>query len=144
MSRRRSSDRRLFPLILFVLGAICQGCGNPDAPPVSASREEANVSGIVRLRGKPVTNGRIGFKAANINRPDVRLREAEIGKDGRYTIKALVGDNSVDITCKELATPKNRQLIENEQTIRVRPGENAVDIDVPRKPRPVDPLDGSG
>jgi hypothetical protein len=130
-------------LTLVVLAAV-SGCGNPDAPKVTGSLEEATVTGIVRVRGKPVTNGRIGFKAANINRPNVALREVEIAKDGRFTIKALVGDNSVDVICKELGTAKNRRLIENEQTIRVRSGENSIDVDIPRKARPVDPLDGSG
>jgi hypothetical protein len=129
--------------LALALGAVA-GCGNPDAPRMTASMEEATVTGVVRIRGKPVTNGRIGFRAANINRPDVRPIDTEIGRDGRFTIKTLVGDNSVDVTCKELAQPRNRQLIENEQTIRVRPGENQIDIDIPRKPRPVDPLDGSG
>jgi hypothetical protein len=145
MTRRHFAGWQVLAVAAWACPWICTGCGNSQQGPLlSASMEEATVTGIVRVRGTPVTNGRVGFRAANINRPNAPYRETEIGKDGRYTIKALIGDNTVDVTCKELAQPKNRQFIDNNQTIRVSSGENQIDIDIPRKARPVDPPVGSG
>jgi hypothetical protein len=115
------------------------GCGNPDAPPVSGSLEEANVKGTVRVRGKAVTNGTVSFRAANINRPTVPLRDFPIGKDGTYSGKALIGRNAVEVSCKELATPKNRDLIENERAVEVQSGDNTIDVDIPVKPSTAPP-----
>ena len=109
------------------------GCGNPDAPVVSGSLDEVTVKGAVSIRGKRVTNGRVGFRASNINRPNAPFREAKIEKDGTYTIKAFVGENMVDVTCKEFANPKNMPLMENEQPVKILPQDQTVDIDLPSK-----------
>ena len=98
---------------------------------VSGSMEEATVKGIVRVRGKPVTNGRVTFRSSNINRRTAQTKEAEIDKDGRYTITTLVGENFVEVACKEIFQPKNRQLIENEQMVKIQSGENTLNIDLP-------------
>jgi hypothetical protein len=89
--------------LALALGAAGVGAGcNPSAPAFSGSREEATVTGIVRVRGKPVTGGEITFRASNVNRPDAPTKNARIGKDGRYTIRTLVGENFVMVVCKEL------------------------------------------
>ena len=103
---------------LIVLAAV-SGCSNPDAPKVTGSQEEATVTGIVRVRGKPVNNGSISFKTANINLPQVPMREVPIGTDGRYTVKTLIGDHIVSVTCKELNDPKNRRFLENGRRFRL-------------------------
>src|SRR5262249_59805035 len=72
--------------LALALGTAGLVGGCSDAPPVSGSMEEATVSGIARVRGKPVTNGRVTFRSSNINRPGAPTKEAEIGKDGRYSI----------------------------------------------------------
>lgn len=107
------------------------GCGNPDAPNVSGSTEEAAVKGTVSVHGKPVTNGEISFRSFNINRPDAPLKTAKIGKDGTYTIQALIGDNVVEVSCKEITSPKNRDLMDNEQPVMIRSGEQTLDIELP-------------
>ena len=125
-------ERRLvaagLAMAVMTVGIIA-GCS--DAPRVSGSMEQATVKGIVRVRGKPATNGRVSFRSSNINRPKAQTKEAEIGKDGRYTITTLVGENFVEVACKELFEAKNRQMIENEQMVKVQSGENTLDIDLP-------------
>ena len=60
-----------------------------------------------------------------------RSRQAPIGKDGRYTIKTLVGDNYVQIDCKELRLPRNRAIADTERAVIVSSGENTIDLKVP-------------
>jgi hypothetical protein len=117
--------------LALALGTAALVGGCTDAPRVSGSMEEATVKGVVRVRGKPVTNGRVTFRSSNINRPKAQTREAEIGKDGHYTVTTLVGENFVDVACKELFEAKNRQMIENEQMVKIQSGENTLDIDLP-------------
>ena len=117
--------------LALALGTTGLVGGCSDAPRVSGSTEEATVTGIVRVRGKPVTNGRVTFRSSNINRPTAQTKEAEIGKDGRYTITTLVGENFVEVACKELFEAKNRQMIENEQMVKIQSGENTLNIDLP-------------
>jgi hypothetical protein len=121
--------------VLLPAVALCifaeAGCGSAGAPAASGSREEATVKGIVRVRGKKAAEGLVSFRASNVNRPDVQLREAKIEKDGSYTIKTLVGQNFVAVTCKELYAPKNRDLLENERLVEIKSGENALDLDIP-------------
>lgn len=107
------------------------GCGGPS---VSGSSEEATVSGVIRLHGKPVDNGVVTFNVANINRPSARPREAPIGKDGAYTATTLVGENNVEVTCKQLRTAKYARYAEVEHFIKVKPGANAFDIEIPPTP----------
>jgi len=110
------------------------GCGNPDAPPVSGSLEEATVKGTVRVRGKPVTSGVVSFRCSNINRPTATTREAKINKDGTYTITTLVGENFVEVSSKDVFSSKTPELIENEQMVRIQSGENNLDINIPPIP----------
>ena len=119
----------------LVLAALIAGggCGNPDAPKVSGSTEEATVKGTVSIRGKPVTNGEVSFRSFNINRPNAPLKTAKIGKDGTFTIQALIGENHVEVTCKEISNPKNRDLMDNEQPVKIKSGEQTLDIELPVK-----------
>ncbi|MGE3819841.1 MAG: hypothetical protein AB7I30_10415 [Isosphaeraceae bacterium] len=123
--------RRLTCGLGLVFWALA-GCS--DTPRVSGSMEEATVKGVVRVQGAPVTNGMITFRASNVNRPNAPTKEAPIGKDGTYTINALVGQNFVEVSCKELFTPKNRPYAENERMVDVPSGEFTLDIDVPPLP----------
>jgi hypothetical protein len=108
------------------------GCNeHAGAPPVSSSLEEATVKGTVRVRGKTVDNGTIRFNCANIRRPNAAPREARINKDGTYTLKTLLGENNVEVECKELHTPKNARFLENDYFVRVETGENTFNIDIP-------------
>jgi hypothetical protein len=93
--------------------------------------EEVTLKGTVRVRGKPVNNGRVTFRTSNVNRPTAPTKEAEIGKDGTYTIATLVGLNFIEVTCKETLGAKNRDLMENEQPINIKSGQTTLDINIP-------------
>jgi len=115
--------------VAFVLLAN-GGCDEyAGAPPVSTSTEEADVTGIVKLRGKPINNGTVLFHSANIRRA-TQDRSVKIGQDGSYSIKAYLGQNTVKVDCKELLSPKNRQFQDFEQQVDVQSGSNTIDIDI--------------
>jgi hypothetical protein len=46
---------------------------------------------------------------------------------------SLVGQNYVEIGCKELRSPKYKRYLDQQQTIHVTSGENTVDFDFPPK-----------
>jgi hypothetical protein len=119
-----------------VLLIACAGCDSFGVPRVSSSQEETAVRGTVRVRGKPVDNGSVVFNAANVRRPQVPLRSAPINKDGTYSAKTLVGENSIQVSCKELMTAKNHMFAENEFFLMAKSGENLFDIDIPPGPEP--------
>ncbi len=119
---------RWLALALWLAGG---GCSNP-----SGSMAEATVKGIVRVRGKPVTNGQITLRASNSNRRNAPTINGPIGKDGSYTVKALVGENSVTVICKELFARKNEMVqdLEDGQLVNIEAGENTLDINFPPNP----------
>ena len=121
---------RAFGLLLTALFAV-GGCGNPDAPNVSGSMEKAVVKGTVSVRGKKVTNGEVSFYAANINRPNVQAVNAKIDKDGSFTAEPLIGENNVEVSCKELANRKNMNLVDNIQPVKIKSGQQTLDIELP-------------
>ncbi len=129
LRRHRNPAVQMAAAILFLTIAGCDAYSG--APSVSSSLEEATVKGTIRVRGKPVDNGRILFRCANIRRPSAKARDVPIAKDGTYTVTTLVGDNIVEISCKELHTKQNRPYLDNEKTVIVESGENTIDFDIP-------------
>jgi hypothetical protein len=132
MPRRHAIRWLTIALWVWVAGGGC----STSAPGLSGSTEEATVTGIVRVRGKPATNGEITFRSSNANRRGAPTKNASIEKDGRYTITTLVGENVVMVVCKELFKRENQMLLDPEdgQTVKVAPGENTIDIDLPPRP----------
>jgi hypothetical protein len=118
----------------LIFGIALPGCElQGGAPSVSSSLEEATVKGTVRLHGKVINNGNIVFHCANINRPNAGVRETSIGKDGAYSVRTLVGGNTVELQCRELHDPKTRRPIPYELHLDVESGENTLDIDIDKK-----------
>jgi len=111
--------------------AMLVGCGGGQTPAVSSSKQEANVSGKVSLQVKPLNNVRVLFSPFNIKRADAQPRQAEIGKDGSYRVTTLIGDNLVQIDCKELQLPKNRAIADTERSVNVKSGDNVIDLKIP-------------
>ena len=124
----------------WTLGCLLLTCGGCDphagAPAVSGSLEEATVKGTVRIRAKPVTNGSVTFNCVNIRRPQASPPRAPINKDGTYEIKTLVGQNYVEVSCRELATAKNRVFADTQIPVMVKSGENTIDLDLPLSQTP--------
>jgi len=107
---------------------VAWGCeGGGGRPSVSSSMEEATVKGTVTVKGTPVTKGMITFDPANVDRK-VGPRTAEIGSDGTYTIKTLIGQNRVNVTGPTIARDPN--LAMNESTVEVQSGDNQIPIEL--------------
>ena len=108
--------------------ALAPGCGN-GAPSVSSSATEATVSGKVTIRGKPVAKGKISFDPSNINRKDATPTTADLGADGSYTLKTLVGVNQVTF----LGPPfvKEQEIQDARFQLDVKAGENSFSPDLP-------------
>src|SRR3954452_21607866 len=64
-------------LAIVVIGSGCNG----GRPPVDTSTTEATITGTVKIRGKPVTEGKVSFDPSNVARKWEPARTATIGKD---------------------------------------------------------------
>jgi hypothetical protein len=126
----RRGNRHGYGWSAVVILMVAGGCGS-GTPAVSGSLEEATVKGAVRIHGRPVNNGSVTFNCVNIKRPNTAPAHAAIRKDGTYEIKTLVGQNYVEVSCRELASPKNRVFADTQVPVMVEKGENAIDIDLP-------------
>jgi hypothetical protein len=127
----RGLQQRCAPIIASAtLTLAWVGC---DSSGVSSSTTEATVSGVVTVIGKPATGGQISFNPANVARKDAPTRSAEIGKDGRYTLRTLVGRNAVILFMPQVG--RSADLLRARKTIEVNTGENTCDIDVPPMPK---------
>ena len=106
---------------LFVLA----GCG--DSPPaVDSSNTEATVSGLVTIDGVPATEGEVVFDPSNIKRPGAVPRKASIGKDGRYTVKTLLGENTIKLSGN--VAHKSQILQRAQKALNVQAGDNPFDM----------------
>jgi hypothetical protein len=110
----------------FLSLATVPGCGD-GKPSVDTSLTEATVTGVVTVKGVPATGGTILFNPSNSGRI-VPTRTAEIGPDGRYTIKTYTGDNRV--TYGGEIAKKNMGVGLRKDYASVQPGENKFDFDV--------------
>jgi hypothetical protein len=113
-----------FASTLFVATWGCDG-----TPAVDTTTAEAKVSGIVRVRGKPMAGGEITFDASNSGRQIETPRKTTIGSDGTYSITTLQGQNTARISGPMVA--KDPQLAYGNHTYDVKPGENTWDINLP-------------
>ncbi len=125
---RAGRCRRPPPLAAALLAcALLPGCGD-GKPYQDTSLNEATVTGVVRAKGQPVTvGGTILFNPSNSGR-QVPTRSAEIGPDGRYTIKTYTGDNLVtyggEVARKHPGVGMRRDYAD------VKAGENTIDFDI--------------
>lgn len=107
------------------------GCA-PGGPHVESSTEEATVQGTVKVHGKLVSGGVLHFNGFNAKR-QVQMRDAPVGKDGRYTARAYVGTNTVTLTPprpRDKAQGREFYGLEyDERTVNVQAGENTADLE---------------
>src|SRR5919107_1535589 len=109
--------------------AIGGGCGDAK-PAAESSTAEATVKGTVTVLGRPATKGQVIFDPTNINRPDAQVCTAEIGADGTYLATTLVGPNSITVIVPK--PPRPMEGMNPEFGLDVQPGENTLDISLPR------------
>ena len=112
----------------FVLVGL--GCGE-GKPSVSSDTTESTVKGTVTIKGKLASKGKVVFDPANYLRKDVTARSTDIGKDGTYTVKTLVGGNSVRVEGPEAEKAGAAYMSID---FDVKAGENTLDITLPRSP----------
>src|SRR5262245_12957946 len=106
--------------------ATAWGCGE-GAPSVSTDTTEATVRGTVRIKGKPANGGEVFFDASNYRRKVNALRTAPIGKDGTYSIRTYVCENSVRVRSSAPGSGRGDESVKYD----VKAGENVFDIDWP-------------
>ena len=122
----RSVSRTMICLALGAAAAGAAGCGD-GKPWVDTSLNEATVSGVVSVKGKPADGGTIMFNPSNSGRI-VPTRTAKIGADGSYTIKTYTGVNQVSFDGEVAA--KNRGVGLLKEAVDVAAGENKADFDL--------------
>jgi hypothetical protein len=110
----------LVGIVLLGLG----GCDGSGAPPVETSREEATVSGVVRVKGKTAGGGDVSFDASRKGEP---ARTAKISPEGNYSIKTFVGANKINVRGPDV---DKANLQYNSFDFDVKSGDNKYDLDV--------------
>ena len=111
-------------LTLIVVGG---GCGG-GAPSVTSSSEEATVHGTVKIKGKPASTGKVTFDPSNVSRRTAPVATGDIKKDSTYSVRTLVGANSVSVTTPE--TQKDPKLGYNTTSYDVKSGDNTYNIEI--------------
>lgn len=118
--------RRAMGLPAAIALAMAAGCSD-GKPYTDTSLTEATVTGVVSIKGEPATGGIILFNPSNSGRI-VPAKSADIGPDGRYTIKTYTGDNQVSFG-GEIAE-KNRGVGLMKEYASVKSGDNEIDFDL--------------
>jgi len=121
--RRHAAALWAVALLAWPIG---QGC-NDGKPSVDTSKNEAKVSGTVRVRGVPAEGGTIVFNASNSERI-VGAKSAPINKDGTYSITTYTGGNQV--LFEGDVAMKNREIGLLREYVDVQRGENDHDFDL--------------
>jgi hypothetical protein len=94
-SMKRHQTKIMFLSLPIALAVTVFGCGpREDVPPT------APVSGSVAYRGRPLRFGRVIFYHSSGHTVG-----ADIAADGRFTLDAYQGDNSVSIECYDYQRP---------------------------------------
>lgn len=94
-------------LLTGLLLAALSGCGGPQAP----KREFADVAGKVSYKGKPLIKGQVMFQPGTGS-----AIAGEIKADGTYTLKGVIGSNTVMIVSRDemgetsADKPESRQM----------------------------------
>jgi hypothetical protein len=120
--------RKTFLAVALLAVAAAPGCGD-GKPYQDTSLTEATVSGVVTVKGTPVTEGgTILFNPSNSGRL-VPTKSATIGRDGRYTIKTYTGVNVVTYGGDDFVK-KYPGLGLRRDAATVVSGENKLDFDI--------------
>jgi hypothetical protein len=104
------------------------GCENSAKPSVDTSNTEATVKGTITFKGKPVTKGEVSFDPSNYKR-NVPANRVQIGPDGSYQVKTLVGENRVSFAIREMM--RDPKLQDLSLIYQIKDGENTINLDLP-------------
>jgi hypothetical protein len=90
------------------------------------------VKGTVKVRGRLVDGGVLHFNASNPNRR-VETRDAPVGPDGTYTVRAYIGLNIVTFTPPKARSKAAEKAFfgvgYDERPVYVKAGENTADLE---------------
>jgi hypothetical protein len=114
-------------IILLATSGLLPAPGCDGAPHMDTSKTEAKVSGIVKLKGKPVEGGEIKFDPSNAQR-QVGSFTAKIGPDGTYSATTYTGENVVRFAGPVLQAHPEIGL--STRFCEVTSGENTFDFDL--------------
>jgi hypothetical protein len=112
--------------MVAVASLFASGCSD-GKPWVDKSLNEATVTGVVTVRGKPADGGKILFNGNSSGR-SVPIKEAKIGPDGSYTITAYTGVNQVSFDGE--VAQKNRGVGLVKESCEVKSGQNTANFDL--------------
>ena len=125
----RATLRASIYLVASTALITLSGCEAP--PPAAAtSNTEVTVKGVVKVDATLASDGDVVFDPSNYQRQGVP-RKAPIGKDGSYSIKTLVGQNTIKLG-GELAR-KYQNLQHKQQVYEVQNGDNTHDLEFSSK-----------
>ena len=120
---------QLLKVASLAASVILSGCEDSSKPSVSGSNTEVTVHGTIKYKGKPLTQGEISFNPANTSRRDAKSVSAAIGSDGSYTVKTLLGENTVSFNLPTIA--KNDLALAAASYVYDAPsGDSTYDIDL--------------
>lgn len=94
-------------LLTGLMLTVLWGCGGPAAP----KREYADVTGKVTYKNQPLTKGQVLFQP-----PTGALATGDIKPDGTYSLKGVIGPNTVTIIDRaemgqpDINRPETRQM----------------------------------
>lgn len=94
-------------LLTGLLLTVLWGCGGPAAP----KREYADVTGKVTYNNQPLTKGQVLFQP-----PTGAVAAGDIKSDGTYSLKGVIGPNTVTIVDRaemgqtDINRPETRQV----------------------------------
>jgi hypothetical protein len=114
-------------IILLATFGILPAPGCDGTPSMDSSKNEAKVSGVVKVKGKPVAGGEIKFDPSNAQR-QVGSFTAKIGPDGTYSTTTYTGENVVRFAGPMLQA--NPEIGLSTRFCDVASGENTFDFDL--------------
>ena len=115
---------------LWAVGG-CGGAEKAGGGAAAAPKVEATVSGTVTVKGKAASKGRLTFEPLGANGIPTGSHVAQVSKDGAYTVTTATGSNDVTISGTGDAAVDSSY---NKMTFEVKPGSNALNVDLPLKP----------
>jgi hypothetical protein len=119
--------RTAIGIVLLATSGLVLNPGCDDTPPMDRSKTEAKVTGIVKVKGKPVEGGEIKFDPSNALR-QVGSFTAKIGPDGTYSATTYTGENVVRFAGPMLQAHPEIGL--STRFCEVTSGQNTFDFDL--------------
>src|SRR5262245_51604955 len=121
--------RRLATVFASAALMTAVGCGGGQTTGErTAPKTEATVTGMITIKGKAATKGRVTIEPLGPNGIPTGSKVADVGKDGTYTVTTTPGSNDVTVSSTGDAAADSGY---NKTNIDVKPGSNTLNLDLP-------------